>query len=226
LPRPTARLQPARWQRTQRVRYCSIWGWTPALPCPRFPARAGCRQSRAQRIEEGGRLRQFRSQGLQGTPYYVHEDGRRVTPGAQLQLAIRQIGFLEAQYPAVLAALRREAPGSGAADIQRADFWLEVPFADVTVLSLASEMRHAAADRALAADLHFYASRGYNAMLTVVGVVPYKTGGLVFAITHLFTARCWVTPARSSAQQPETRLARSWCLIWPPCAPRCPDRHP
>jgi hypothetical protein len=134
-----------------------------------------------------GRLRQFRSKGLQGTPDYVREDGRRVTPGAQLQLAIRQIGFLEAQFPAVLTALRGEAPGSGAADIQRADFWLEVPFADVTVLSLASELRHAAADRALAADLHFYASRGYNAMLTVVGVVPYKSGSLVFAITHLFT---------------------------------------
>lgn len=133
------------------------------------------------------RLRQFRSQGLKGTPDYVREDGRRVTPGAQLQLAIRQIGFLDAQFPKVLAALRGEAAGPAAADIQRADFWLEVPFVDVQVLSLASELRHASADRALAADLHFYASRGYNAMLTVVGVVPYRSGSLVFAITHLFT---------------------------------------
>jgi hypothetical protein len=133
------------------------------------------------------RLRQFRSQGLKGAPDYVREDGRRVSPGAQLQLAIRQIGFLEAQFPAVLAALRGQPPGSGAAGVQRADFWLEVPFVDVRVLSLASELRHATADRALAADLHFYASRGYNAMLTVVGVLPYKSGSLVFAITHLFT---------------------------------------
>jgi hypothetical protein len=134
-----------------------------------------------------GRLRQFRSQGLEGTPDYVREDGRRINPGVQLQLAIRQIGFLEAQFPKVLAALRGEAHGSGTADIQRADFWLEAPFVDLQVLALASEMRHAAADRALAADVHFYASRGYNAMLTVVGVVPYKSGSLVFAITHLFT---------------------------------------
>jgi hypothetical protein len=134
-----------------------------------------------------GRLREFRFQGLKGTPDYMREDGRRVNPGAQLQLAIRQIGLLEAQFPAVLAALRGEAAGSGAADIQRADFWLEEPFVDVQVLSLASGLHHAAADRALAADLHFYASRGYNAMPTVVGVLPYKSGSLVFAITHLFT---------------------------------------
>jgi hypothetical protein len=134
-----------------------------------------------------GRLRQFRSRGLKGAPDYVREDGRRVSPGAHLQLAIRQIGFLEAQFPNVLAALRGEAAAASAVDLRRADFWLEVPFADVQVLSLDSELRHAAADRALAADLHFYASRGYNAMLTVVGVLPYKSGSLVFAITHLFT---------------------------------------
>jgi hypothetical protein len=133
------------------------------------------------------RLQQFRSKGLKGVPDYVREDGRRVSPAAQLQLAIRQIGFLEAEFPAVLASLRGESPTPGAADVQRADFWLEVPFADLRVLSLASELRQSGADRALAADLHFYASRGYNSMLTVVGVVPYKSGNLVFAITHLFT---------------------------------------
>lgn len=133
------------------------------------------------------RLRQFRAQGLKGAPDYVRADGRRVSPGAELQVAIRQIGFLEAEFPDLLKSLRGEPPGRGAADVQRADFWLEVPFVDLRVLSLASELRQSSADRALATDLHFYASRGYNSMLTVVGVVPYRSGSLVFAITHLFT---------------------------------------
>jgi hypothetical protein len=133
------------------------------------------------------RLRQFSSKGLEGVPEYVREDGRRVSPAAQLQLAIRQIGFLEAEFPEALASLRGESPRPGTADVQRADFWLEVPFADLRVLALARELRRSDSDRALAADLHFYASRGYNSMLTVVGVVPYKSGSLVFAITHLFT---------------------------------------
>jgi hypothetical protein len=181
--------QGARHLLTQPARYYNVSREEAALAL-QTGQKPGDAKAAAGSVMSGildGRLRQFRSQGLKGTPDYVREDGRRITPGAQLQLAIRQIAFLETQFPEALAALRGEAPGSGTAEIQRADFWLEVPFVDVQVLSLASELRHAAADRALAADLHFYASRGYSAMLTVVGVVPYKSGSLVFAITHLFT---------------------------------------
>jgi len=117
----------------------------------------------------------------------VRDDGRRVSPGKELQLAIKQVGFLEPEFPELLAALRGQPPKAGAGDVQRGDFWLEVPFGDIRVLSLASELRFSDTDRALAADMHFYASRGYNAMLTVMGVVPYLSGSLVFAITHLFT---------------------------------------
>jgi len=134
-----------------------------------------------------GRLRQFRAQGLPGAADYVRDDGRRVSPGKELQLAIKQVGFLEPEFPELLAALRGQPPKAGAGDVQRGDFWLEVPFGDIRVLSLASELRFSDTDRALAADMHFYASRGYNAMLTVMGVVPYLSGSLVFAITHLFT---------------------------------------
>ena len=35
--------------------------------------------------------------------------------------------------------------------------------------------------------MHFYASREYNAMLTVVGVVPYGPDWMVFALNHVFT---------------------------------------
>jgi hypothetical protein len=35
--------------------------------------------------------------------------------------------------------------------------------------------------------VHFYASREYNAMLTLIGVLPYGEEWMVFTINHTFT---------------------------------------
>lgn len=174
---------------TQPARYynLSVAEAAQAVAAGRQPGDAKARATELMIGILDGRLRQFRAQGLQGAADYLRDDGRRVSPSKELQLAIQQIGFLEPEFPEVMAALRGQPPKAGAARVLRSDFWLEVPFVDIRVLSLASELRLSADDRALATDLHFYASRGYNSMLTVVGVVPYKASSLVFAITHLFT---------------------------------------
>ena len=55
------------------------------------------------------------------------------------------------------------------------------------VLVLSAELRRRDGAAALGADVHFYASREYNSMLTLVGVLPYADGSLVFAVNHTFT---------------------------------------
>ena len=55
------------------------------------------------------------------------------------------------------------------------------------VLVLSAELRRRAGSAALGADIHFYASREYYSMLTLVGVMPYADGSLVFAVNHTFT---------------------------------------
>ena len=56
------------------------------------------------------------------------------------------------------------------------------------VLVLSAELRRRDGASALGADVHFYVSREYSSMLTLVGVVPYADGSLVFAVNHVHRA--------------------------------------
>jgi hypothetical protein len=55
------------------------------------------------------------------------------------------------------------------------------------VLVLSAEVGKREAQAAIGADVHFYVSREYNAMVTVIGVVPYDEQWMVFAINQTFT---------------------------------------
>jgi hypothetical protein len=55
------------------------------------------------------------------------------------------------------------------------------------VLVLSAELRRQEPRQAIGADVHFYVSREYNAMLTLIGVVPYGQEWMVFAVNHTFT---------------------------------------
>ena len=52
-------------------------------------------------------------------------------------------------------------------------YWMQRRVEADNVLALSAELRRRDARVAIGADVHFYASREYNAMLTVIGVVPY-----------------------------------------------------
>ena len=67
------------------------------------------------------------------------------------------------------------------------------------MVALSAELRTRGAASALGAEIHFYASSQYNSMLTVVGVIPYADGSLVFAVNHTFTEQ--VTGIGSSVRR-------------------------
>ena len=80
------------------------------------------------------------------------------------------------------------APASGPSSrLTRQYYWMERPIEADSVLALSAELRRRDARVAIGADVHFYASREYNAMLTLIGVIPYGEAWMVFTINHTFT---------------------------------------
>ena len=124
--------------------------------------------------------------GLAGEQPYVRDNGKVVNPAAELRTAIRSLAFLADEFPGFVDALGKPSSAAGSALTQNY-YWMERPVDKENVLVLSAEQRQQQAKAAVGADLHFYASRDYNAMLTLIGVVPYGGDWMVFAINHTFT---------------------------------------
>jgi hypothetical protein len=132
------------------------------------------------------RLNAYARQGLPGVQPYVRANGEVVDPAVELRNAIRGLAFLADAFPGFADALG--APASeGNSRVTRQYFWMERRVDSDNVLALSAELRRRDARVAIGADVHFYASREYNAMLTLIGVIPYGKDWMVFAINHTFT---------------------------------------
>ncbi len=134
------------------------------------------------------RLNAYVKAGLAGEQSYVRDNGNVVNPAAELRTAIRSLAFLADEFPGFVDALGKPSSSAGSALTQNY-YWMERPVDKENVLVLSAEQRQKQAKAAVGADLHFYASRDYNSMLTLIGVVPYGGDWMVFAINHTFTDR-------------------------------------
>ena len=126
------------------------------------------------------RLRAYAAQGLEGVVPYVRENGQVVDPRIELRAALSGLAFTGETFPGFLDELTT-------AKKPRTYYWMERSVDKAQVLVLSAELRRREGAAALGADLHFYASREYNSMLTLVGVVPYADAAFVFAVNHTFT---------------------------------------
>ena len=132
------------------------------------------------------RLESFIDSGVRGIKSYSGSHTRGFTPATELTTAIKSFSFLEKQFPLFVSAL--SAPSSvPEPEFSRQYFWLETQFDNQSLWALSSELRLLRKDSAMASDLHFYASRGYFSMLTIIGVVPYCDHSLAFAVNHTYT---------------------------------------
>jgi len=132
------------------------------------------------------RLNAYALQGLSGVQPYVRANGEVVNPAVELRNAIRGLAFLADQFPGFVDALGAPTSGSDSR-LKRQYYWMERRLETDNVLALSAELRRRDARAAMGADVHFYASREYNAMLTLIGVIPYGEDWMVFAINHTFT---------------------------------------
>ena len=126
------------------------------------------------------RLRSYATRGVAGVEAYVREGGQVVEPRVELRTALASLAVVQREFPGFLDRL-----GAGGSDVTY--YWMERSVERVIVLILSAELRTRGATAALGADLHFYAAREYNSMLTVIGVIPYTDASLVFAVNHTFT---------------------------------------
>jgi hypothetical protein len=132
------------------------------------------------------RLSAYARQGLLGVQPYVRVNGAVVDPAVALGNAMRGLAFLAEEFPGFVDALG--APASGLnSRLTRQYYWMERRVETDNVLALSAELRSRDARAAIGADVHFYASREYNAMLTLIGVIPYGEEWMVFGINHTFT---------------------------------------
>ena len=132
------------------------------------------------------RLGAYARQGLPGVQPYVRVNGEVVNPAIGLRNAIRGLAFLDDEFPGFVDALG--APTNGPSSrLTRQYYWMERRVETESVLALSAELRRRDAPAAIGADVHFYASREYNAMLTLIGVIPYGKEWMVFSVNHTFT---------------------------------------
>jgi len=132
------------------------------------------------------RLNAYARQGLPGVQPYVRANGDVVDPAVELRAAIRGLAFLADAFPGFVDALG--APRSEASSrLVRQYYWMERKVDADNVLALSAELRRRDAQVAIGADVHFYASREYNSMLTVIGVIPYEEQWMVFVLNQTFT---------------------------------------
>ncbi len=131
------------------------------------------------------RLHEFVKRGLAGVQPYVRDNGNVVNPAAELGNAIRSLAFLSDEFPGFVDALGKPSGASSA--LLQNYYWMQRPADKENVLTLSVEYRQKQAKAAVGADVHFYASRDYNSMITVIGVVPYGADWMVFALNHTFT---------------------------------------
>jgi|SRR5262245_52091902 len=128
----------------------------------------------------GARLHAYAARGVAGVEPYVRENGQVVDPRVELRSALASLSFVHEAFPTFLEQLVAPSPDCSY-------YWMERSVEREKVLVLSAELRTRGAASALGADIHLYASSQYNSMLTLVGVIPYADGSLVFAVNHTFT---------------------------------------
>ena len=155
-----------------------------------------------------GRLTSFLEGGIAEIPIYARSRGRETSPALELSSALQATAYLEDEYPGFIDALT-EPSSDLAAEFDQEYLWLETSFDGQRVWALSVDQRSTRDDSALGADLHFYASGGYNSMLTFIGAVPYGDHALVFAVNHTFTDQVVGFAAKLRKRMGRTQVAET-----------------
>jgi hypothetical protein len=135
------------------------------------------------------RLSAYASRGLEADRVYIRDSGDAVSPTEQLRSALSRMSVIRGPFdPFVAAIMTPVAAGTDASRMHRLH-WVEKIADDRRVVALADRVVYFDDQSALAAEIHYYVSGTYDALLTVVGATPVQGQTLLFAISHTFTDR-------------------------------------
>jgi hypothetical protein len=134
------------------------------------------------------RLLLYAADGLDADRVYIRA-GDSVLPTEQLKSALSGMSALEGPFEPFVAEIMSPIAARGDATGTHQLHWLEKIADGRRVVALADQIVYFDRSSALAAEIHYYVSGTYDALLTVVGATPVEDQTLMFAISHTFTDR-------------------------------------
>ncbi|MGA8179363.1 MAG: hypothetical protein WB792_04845 [Desulfobacterales bacterium] len=132
------------------------------------------------------RCQSYFSRGLLAVKPYARDRDKQSFPGRELTVAVASTQLLEKHFPDFYQSLLKYPEDIGK-NIQNDFYWFKNRLDHRPVFQLCHYMTDIRDHYAIVAELQFYVEHTYNAMLTVIGCVPYEDGTVVFCINRTFT---------------------------------------
>jgi hypothetical protein len=129
-----------------------------------------------------GRYQSYLENGQQGIASYVRPRGKSVKPGDDLALAVESFEFIEPYFPDFYeAVLKPPTPASVLGEnIEQRFFWLKQITGDRPNFVLTHNVAHIETQHSIAIEKQFYVGHSYNAMVGLIGCLPFEGNTVVF----------------------------------------------
>ena len=131
------------------------------------------------------RYASYLQQGVSGIADYQRK-GRLSSPSQALSVSVESAWFLEKHFPDFHHAIQ-SFPEQDREDIVHRFYWLKQITSDRPNLVLSHHMIQKKEEYAIALDQQYYSGHSFNAMHTVVGLVPVDDSTLILASNRIFT---------------------------------------
>jgi len=124
--------------------------------------------------------------GRQGIATYQRRRNSTVSPAEELGVATDTALFLKKHFPDFHQTIVT-FPASSQADISHRFYWMKQIMDERPQLALSHHTLQVREDYAIALDEHYYSSHSYNAMHTLIGLVPIGENTLILSSNRTFT---------------------------------------
>lgn len=132
----------------------------------------------------------YRAGGVHAIAAYDRGDGEKVSPGAELELALSEDLAQDARLASLVGGFQQAVaryPAAPPEGVQNEFFWTKADVADRPCLVLTHRMSRSDSRAVLIVERQFYAGHSYNSMHVVMAALPTPQGVLLFYRNRTFT---------------------------------------
>jgi hypothetical protein len=132
------------------------------------------------------RTKFYMQDGIQGIASYQRSRNSAVSPSEELAVATDSAWFLQKHFPDFHQTIV-SFPGITQAGLSHRFYWMKQIRDERPHLALTHSMIQFSEDYAIALDVHYYSSHSYNAIHTLILLVPFNDHTLVLSSNRTFT---------------------------------------
>jgi hypothetical protein len=132
------------------------------------------------------RCQTYMQSGIQGIADYQRGENSVVSPSKELAIATDTAWFLKKHFPDFHQVIV-SFPRSTQEGIRHRFYWMKQIIDQRPHLALSHNTIQVSENYAIALNVHYYASHSYNAIHTLVGLVPFNGNTLVLSSNRTFT---------------------------------------